>query len=378
MIRSEESYSYYVLCSGFVLLIITGGFPTFASTSIDQEKTIDLYFWQRNKFLNNEVTSIATAVNPITVDEMEHRNMLDTSEIMILDSSIVISDFSLGEVFCFATVIESVRYSKNGAVLSADIVHEIQIMEDECGKYIVIGDKYKESFSNFTSCSYVEPMLETQVFSINAVNSHSKCITNIAQDEVGYQETGGYNVTKYGSWFGMQDEWCVMFIAWCANQAGISRTVIPKYATTSAMRDYYSPLGRYYSRAASSASPQVGDIYFKGSSATNTGHVGLIVKVDSEYIYTVEGNAGPNADCVYADRHSLDASYFVAFARPAYVEDHDCDNWTISNLSHSGTCALCGVISEYHNFVSEGSVQKCSTCGYSISLNKIEDEVLLK
>ena len=295
-----------------------------------------------------------------------------------MSSSSVLSNSVCGEVFYCATVIETVCYELNGEILTEDIVHEIEIMAEPCGEYIVICDEYTEPFSRFSSCSYVEPDMENQVFSINAVNKHSKCITNIAEGEVGYRETGGYNVTKYGTWYGTQDEWCVMFVAWCANQAGISRSIIPKVATSTNMRAHFSPLGRYYSTATTSVEPQVGDIYFKGSSATNTSHVGIIVKVDDEYIYTIEGNAGPNTDCVFADKHSLDDSSFVAFARPAYTEDHDCDNWTISNLSHSGTCAVCGVISEYHYFVPNGNAQECSTCGYSISLNKNEDEVVVK
>ena len=46
-------------------------------------------------------------------------------------------------------------------------------------------------------------------------------IVQIAQKEVGYKEQGN-NITKYGEWYGMQDEWCNIFTSWCANQALIS------------------------------------------------------------------------------------------------------------------------------------------------------------
>ena len=63
-----------------------------------------------------------------------------------------------------------------------------------------------------------------------------------ALDEEGYEErSDGY--TKYGKWYGLTyDEWCVMFVSWCANQAGIMTTSstgafpkVPKMASTSAL-----------------------------------------------------------------------------------------------------------------------------------------------
>ena len=45
-----------------------------------------------------------------------------------------------------------------------------------------------------------------------------------ALDEEGYEE-GSDGYTKYGSWYGLANaDWCVMFISWCANQAGIMTT----------------------------------------------------------------------------------------------------------------------------------------------------------
>ena len=45
-----------------------------------------------------------------------------------------------------------------------------------------------------------------------------------ALDEEGYEE-GSDGYTKYGSWYGLANaDWCVMFISWSANQAGIMTT----------------------------------------------------------------------------------------------------------------------------------------------------------
>jgi hypothetical protein len=68
-----------------------------------------------------------------------------------------------------------------------------------------------------------------------------------ALDEEGYEE-GSDGYTKYGSWYGLANaDWCVMFISWCANQAGIMTTSstgtvpnVPKMASTSAMYTWYT------------------------------------------------------------------------------------------------------------------------------------------
>ncbi len=67
-----------------------------------------------------------------------------------------------------------------------------------------------------------------------------------ALDEVGYEE-GSNNYTKYGVWYGLpNDVWCVMFVSWCANEAGIltesytgAVPLVPKMASTSAMYAWY-------------------------------------------------------------------------------------------------------------------------------------------
>ena len=91
-----------------------------------------------------------------------------------------------------------------------------------------------------------------------------------ALDEEGYEE-GSDGYTKYGSWYGLANaDWCVMFISWCANQAGIMTTSstgtvpnVPKMASTSAMYTWYTNNRRNLAPSMSASSPnrlQVGDI----------------------------------------------------------------------------------------------------------------------
>ena len=125
-----------------------------------------------------------------------------------------------------------------------------------------------------------------------------------ALDEEGYEE-GSDGYTKYGSWYGLANaDWCVMFISWCANQAGIMTTSstgtvpnVPKMASTSAMYTWYTNNRRNLAPSMSASSPnrlQVGDIVVINTQNGGpvTDHVGIVEKCEDGIVYTIEGNSG--------------------------------------------------------------------------------------
>ena len=124
---------------------------------------------------------------------------------------------------------------------------------------------------------------------------HGLCIIEFALDEVGITETGD-NITKYNDWIGIQGGWYAVFISWCANQAGISETIIPKTGDPYALRTHFTTNGRYYpsSYHGGTAEPQIGDICFYSDVDHYPAltHVAIVVDVDSTYIHTVDGNWG--------------------------------------------------------------------------------------
>ncbi len=246
-------------------------------------------------------------------------------------------------------------------------------MEDSTG-LCVVSDAYFEEATQFSSCSYLTEYCAPDMRSTSAITERNMCITVIAQEEVGYTESGT-NVTKYGSWYGLQDEWCAMFVAWCANQANISTSIIPKYAYCLDMRDFFEDRGKFLASSAygGSVQPQVGDIYFQGTSASSATHVGIIYKVSGNTIYTIEGNV---SNKVLTKSHSLTSSSFVGFGRPAYVCEHNC-NWTIGNTTHSGNCKTCGAnINAYHNYTRSGNRLVCTACGYAFIETRNANSVL--
>lgn len=114
------------------------------------------------------------------------------------------------------------------------------------------------------------------------------------------------NQTKYCDWFwgaGTANEWCAAFVCWCANECGYLGDIIPKDASCSSM---FSQLTNRYGYAAypikettqwggSSYTPVPGDLmFFSETGNLNLDkpfeHIGIIVEVEADGWYTVEGN----------------------------------------------------------------------------------------
>lgn len=139
----------------------------------------------------------------------------------------------------------------------------------------------------------------------------------IAHNEIGVKETK-YNCVKYNNWYyGVNVKgrtqtaysWCVVFVSWCADQAGISTSYIPKISSVESMRSFYNSRGLFTRR--SSADPRPGDIIFLGKSRPT--HIGIVYEVSDGYVYTIEGNA---SDQVKMNTYKLSDSNIYGYARP--------------------------------------------------------------
>ncbi len=152
--------------------------------------------------------------------------------------------------------------------------------------------------SSYMNSSYYKALKEVELTGDQVTD-----ICNVAKSQVGYHESsngdlsghgsGSGNYTEYGRWYGSQSYWCNVFVSWCANVSGVPTSVFPKL--TAVGNSYYSimpsvgadcfPFG---------AKPlEAGDLIFSCTCSGGFGcmdHVGLVVDVDDDYIYTVEGN----------------------------------------------------------------------------------------
>lgn len=166
-------------------------------------------------------------------------------------------------------------------------------------------------------------------------------IVAIARSQLGYQEGasvnqlsgeiyGGVNHTEFGAWYGMQDQWCAMFVSWCAGLAGVSTDTVPSHCYTPDGLDWFAQRGLAYSREEVKSrkyTPQPGDlIYFKSNrTAKATNHVGLVTGYLNGIIYTIEGNVGSagrltNGGMVTQKSYPISNGYIAYICAPNYSQ----------------------------------------------------------
>jgi hypothetical protein len=149
----------------------------------------------------------------------------------------------------------------------------------------------------------------------------------------GFKEKLNNNMTPYGKWYGFDgNPWCAMFVSWCADQAGILGTKVPKYKRVTAGKSFYIQKGNYKSRA-SGYEPKAGDVIFfaqKDNRGKIHHHTGIVSAYDgkSKTVYTIEGNSG---DAIASRKYSLSSSYI-----DGYGKNGGQDNGTIPQNSSSG------------------------------------------
>lgn len=113
---------------------------------------------------------------------------------------------------------------------------------------------------------------------------------------VSLSQVGNVGGEPYWSWYGFDSkvEWCACFVSWCANECGyLEAGVFPKFASCASEGvPWFKERGLWQD---SSFEPQPGDIIFfdwddEGRDGS-ADHVGIVEKVESGRVYTVEGNS---------------------------------------------------------------------------------------
>ncbi len=159
-------------------------------------------------------------------------------------------------------------------------------------------------------------------------------LIGVAMTQVGYY--GNTTIgTKYGAWYGTNytySQWCAMFVAWCANQAGIPTSVIHKTAKANNYRNsgtyhykdgytpkrgdlvLYNPMTNGYS----------GTYYWPSKNADGTykesSHVAIVCSYDSSNskIWVVHGNS--TGDKVCYNSIAVSSNAIQAFVTPPYSD----------------------------------------------------------
>ncbi len=134
---------------------------------------------------------------------------------------------------------------------------------------------------------------------------------------------------KYQDWFGVESDWCGMFVSWLFDQVGGLDKYYVKdgYAGSGARRSIAAGYGKWYEDECTDSNtvPKPGDVMHSSPCVPgdgcyvdrySSGHVGYVYKVDDDYIYTVEGNHDPEK--VVTVKHKRKDCNINGYYRPNY------------------------------------------------------------
>lgn len=195
--------------------------------------------------------------------------------------------------------------NKSGYIL--EIKLDKQTLEKYMTTYFKVNDDitFKVSFENE---KYETIDVKKLYYHINEEEAIRENIASSALKEVG--NTG----EKYWEWYGYNHrvEWCAVFVSWVANQNGLLNSKVPKFVWVKIGVDYYKD--RSLLKFPSEYTPKKGDIiFFDWNNNGVIDHVGVVVKTDKKYVYTVEGNV--NYLNVQNKKYSLKSPYIYAYGQ---------------------------------------------------------------
>lgn len=157
-----------------------------------------------------------------------------------------------------------------------------------------------------------------------------------------------YDLDKIGNIFNGKKngyDWCAVFCTWCYIQTfgvdtAMKMTGFAYNGLAAGVRyaaNYYKNKGRFYT-----SKPQPGDqIFFYGNTTDVWQHTGLVEKVDSSKVYTIEGNTSNASGVIYngggvaRKSYALNYSRIAGYGRPDWsiVKEEDDDMTYYKNLS---------------------------------------------
>ncbi len=220
--------------------------------------------------------------------------------------------------------------------------------------------------ANSASESYKSSLFYDNMTAIPLTGDGRNDVIAVALSQLGYREgskdgefsgltIGSDNFTEYnynmGDWGvgygGSSYSWCASFVSFCILQSGacnqtkmsewcrkhegdadyIWREVsCQKWAaqlrSCGYFKDSQSRGGDYI--------PASGDLIFFTSNGSTESHIGFVVKTDSTYVYTVEGNTNAasgleaNGEGVHFKAHTLDSTYIRGYGLLPYEVNADC------------------------------------------------------
>ena len=119
-----------------------------------------------------------------------------------------------------------------------------------------------------------------------------------------------------------------MFVSFCAAQAGLPGSVIPKHASCSAGVAWFKKAGRWR-EGASGYVPKPGDIVYFTRDGKTPVHVGIVAKCEGGRVHTIEGNTSgaaglvENGGCVAEKSYPMGSAHILGYGVPDYGEGEE-------------------------------------------------------
>jgi hypothetical protein len=149
-------------------------------------------------------------------------------------------------------------------------------------------------------------------------------VLTAARGQLGYNGDGTPDapITSFGTWFGVQTQWCAIFVSWCLAAGGVDRLgrwdkgedYCPAWVQSFQDHDRWK-----------TTDPQPGDVVFYSWDQDGVAnHVGLIESAtEQDTIVTIEGNTDDPKISAYADgnccrRKHRDTRYVLGYGIPPY------------------------------------------------------------
>lgn len=171
---------------------------------------------------------------------------------------------------------------------------------------------------------------------------------NSDSDMHGYSD-GGKNFVEYnrmrqpldngeGNGVSYGYAWCASFVTWCLRQANIPHQVAGSEIGCDSMVSWYKRAANYYP-SNEDYIPIPGDIIMFGSKKDDGGidaqHVGIVIGVNGDRVYTIEGNNGGE---VATHDYALDSSWVIGYCVANYtvVEGTDCSGFINKGMDMTG------------------------------------------
>lgn len=240
---------------------------------------------------------------------------------------------------------------------TTEVSSEIDVIYEASDAYK--GSKY---YGNLTKLSKSgNQAVDTVAIALSQVGYHEG---NGEEDFGGLNAEGNRDFVEYNLFFGKLDNaqgngvsygysWCASFVTWCLRHAGVSVTqsaqTDPKTNRSCWQWQRALEEANAFHAAGDGYTPEMGDlVFFKNvddsSIKVSSSHVGLVLFVDENKVYTVEGNtnsvlgAENDSDCVSVKSYALDSKYIVGYGCPDYTDSEESKiaGWVVASGT-SGT-----------------------------------------